>query len=153
MSYRKLLIPVDFSPCSTEAYRTGLSLARQFGAEVIVLHVTDSRILAVLEDLGGPSEDAKRAFEKKARLEFRSFLSKLPSDIKIRKVLASGIPFQEIVKVTRLENAELIIMGRSGGTGELEKIFFGGTAEKVIRLAPCAVLTVPVTQQGPGGAG
>ena len=56
----------------------------------------------------------------------------------------TGVPFQEIIKIAHREQASLIVMGRYEGTGEMEKIFFGGTAEKVVRIAPCAVLSIPL---------
>lgn len=63
-------------------------------------------------------------------------------------MIVTGVPFHEIVKTARLEQVDLIVMGRYGGTGELEKIFFGSTAEKVVRVAPCAVLSIPLIQSG-----
>ena len=152
MEFHKILVPVDFSPCSAEAFRTAVVLARQFKAELLVLHVADSRILDALGETGAQAEEVKNRFQKRAREQLRSFLSEDPSDVKIRRITATGVPFQEIVKTTRLEKAQLIVMGRSGGTGELEKIFFGSTAEKVVRLAPCAILTVPLAEEKPKSA-
>jgi nucleotide-binding universal stress UspA family protein len=143
--FHKILVPVDFSPCSLEAYRTAVILAEQFGGEILVLHVIDTRILESLMELPAGKTDAPaKVLQKKARLRFRSFLSGLSNDAKIRRIIVTGVPFHEIVKIARLERTDLIVMGRYGGTGELEKIFFGSTAEKVVRIAPCAVLSIPL---------
>ena len=145
MKFHKILVPVDFSPCSLEAYRAAVTLARQFGGEVLVLHVMDRRILeSVIEIQKGEADALTKALQKKARLRFRTFLSGHPGDVKIRRLIVTGVPFHEIVKTARLERVNLIVMGRYGGTGELEKIFFGSTTEKVVRVAPCAVLSIPL---------
>ena len=122
-------------------------MIRQFGGEILVFHVIDDRILESLTELRIVKRDQViKALHKKARLQFRSFLSKERNDVKVQRIIASGIPFQEIIKAARLEKVNLIVMGRYGGTGELEKIFFGSTAEKVVRVAPCAVLSIPLIE-------
>ncbi|HET6369570.1 MAG TPA: universal stress protein [Nitrospiria bacterium] len=150
MADYKILVPVDFSPCSREAYRNAVILARKFKGDLLILHVVDSRII---EPLAGASsrrgEDLMNELYKKARARIRDFLSGHPSRIKARRVIVTGVPFNEIVKTARMEKADLIVMGRYGGTGELEKIFFGSTVEKVVRVAPCAVLSIPLIEEAP----
>lgn len=147
MEFHKILVPVDFSPCSLEAYRAAVTLARQFKAELLILHVIDNRILESLTEISPLKRDAlRKGLHTKARL--RSFLSNHSSEVKLRRTIVTGVPFHEIVKMARLEQVDLIVMGRYGGTGELEKIFFGSTAEKVVRVAPCAVLSIPLIQSG-----
>jgi nucleotide-binding universal stress UspA family protein len=64
-----------------------------------------------------------------------------------------GIPFQEIAVIARDLAADLIVMGGYGrsGRGPIEEVFFGSTAEKVVRLLPCPVLCVP--GEGPAVTG
>jgi nucleotide-binding universal stress UspA family protein len=149
MEFHKVLVPVDFSPCSFEAYHAAVTLARQFKAELLILHVIDNRILESLTKAIPLKGDAlMKGLHTKARLRLRSFLSEHPSEVKLRRIIAAGVPFHEIVRMARLEQVDLIVMGRYGDTGELEKIFFGSTAEKVVRVAPCAVLSIPLIQSG-----
>lgn len=145
MAFKRILVPIDFSPCSVEAYRVAASLARSSGAALHLLHVIDLRVLEIAREIGLTGDDIdEKALHATARRRFREFLERetdgLPSD---RKIVA-GLPFQEIVRTTRQEQIDLIVMGRYGGSGELEKIFFGSTAEKVVRIAPCAVLSIPM---------
>ena len=59
-------------------------------------------------------------------------------------MLSEGKPFVEVVRTARLEHVDLIVMGSYGGqTGDVERIFFGSTAEQVVRTANCSVLCVP----------
>ncbi len=59
-----------------------------------------------------------------------------------------GVPFEEIVRVAKEEHADMIVMGAHGRSG-LNRVLLGSVAERVIRLAPCPVLTV--RQAKPGG--
>jgi len=142
VSFQKILVPVDFSPCSQEAFRVAAGLARQSGAVLTILHVIDEKMIAAVAATGHiEKEKVIRVFRKKARELFHEFLEKGPS-APIKRKLLVGVPFNEILKTVRLEGTDLVVMGRYGGTSELEKIFFGSTAEKVVRLSPCAVLSI-----------
>jgi nucleotide-binding universal stress UspA family protein len=55
--------------------------------------------------------------------------------------IASGVPYREILREARETGADLIVIGTHGRTG-VEHVIFGSTAEKVVRMAPCPVLTI-----------
>jgi nucleotide-binding universal stress UspA family protein len=150
MAFQKILVPVDFSPSSSQAYSVARTLARTDGAELLIVHVIDSRDLELLAEVGSLKGDAvEKALHKRARLKLGAFLSTHPADVKCHRIIVIGSPFGEIIKISRKEKIDLIVMGRYGGTGELEKIFFGSTAEKVVRMAPCAVLSIPLIERIP----
>jgi nucleotide-binding universal stress UspA family protein len=148
--FPKILVPVDFSPCSEAAFRVGVSLARVFQSEMLLLHVIDTRSLQNLNMLGlaRPSEEAeqKKRLRHQARLNTRRLLAMDEAKgLEIRRMLAEGAPFVEIARTARTERVNLVVMGSYGGqTGSVEKIFFGSTAEKVVRTAGCPVLCVPL---------
>ena len=68
-----------------------------------------------------------------------------PGNLKVESMVVVGLPFQEIAVVARDLAVDLVVMGGygRGGRGPIEKVFFGSTAEKVVRLLPCPVLCVP----------
>jgi nucleotide-binding universal stress UspA family protein len=71
--------------------------------------------------------------------------SKAAGDVKMTRLIVEGAPFVEISKVARTGDIDLVVMGTYGGrSGSVDKIFFGSTAEKVVRTAGCPVLTVPL---------
>lgn len=148
--FPKILVPVDFSPCSEEAFRVALSLARAYGSKIALLHVIDTATLDRLNQLGLalPSEEArqKKRLRHQARLNARRLLqSEEAKGLSITRLLAEGSPFVEIARAARSEQAGLVVMGSYGGQGgRVEKIFFGSTAEKVVRTAGCPVLCVPL---------
>jgi nucleotide-binding universal stress UspA family protein len=149
--FSKVPIPVDFSPCSEEAFRVAMSIARAFQSEVILLHVIDTKSLDTLNRLGLalPSEEAqqKKRLRHYARVNARRLLnSDEAKGVAIRRFVVEGSPFVEIARTVRTEKVNVVIMGSYGGAKGVDKIFFGSTAEKVVRTAGCPVLTVPLTQ-------
>jgi nucleotide-binding universal stress UspA family protein len=149
--FRKILVPVDFSPCSDVAYRVALEMARTWEAELTVLHVIDIGAIAAFNRLGllaVPSDATaqRRRLRHQARLKTRQLLeSRSTEGVAVKRMVLEGAPFMEIGKYARQERVDLIVIGSYGGRSEsMDKIFFGATAEKVVRTAGCAVLTVPL---------
>jgi len=149
--FRKILVPVDFSSCSEEAFRVALQLGHVFGSAIILIHVIDLSAIAAFNRLGllaVPSDAVaqRKRLRHHARLKIRQLLQPLPADgLQVDRVIVEGTPFVEIGKFVRQTRVDLIVLGSYGGRSEsMEKIFFGATAEKVIRTAGCAVLTVPL---------
>lgn len=151
--FTKILVPVDFSSCSEEAFRVALRLTRVFQSELVLLHVVDTKSLDTLNMLGLalPSEEAaqKKRLRHQARLNARRLLAlEEAKGLTIRRLILEGSPFVEIARTVRSQKVDLVVMGSYGGTtGSVEKIFFGSTAEKVVRAANCPVLCVPLTGQ------
>lgn len=149
--FKTILVPVDFSPCSDEAFRVACQVARLCGASMLVLHVIDTSALDAFNRLGllaVPSDAAaqRRRLRHHARLNVRRLLeSKEAKDVALTRMIVEGAPFAEIAKTARMEKVDLVVMGSYGGrSGSVDKIFFGSTAEKVVRTAGCPVLTVPL---------
>src|SRR5574341_613260 len=149
--FSKILAPVDFSPCSDEAFRVALSLAEMTQADVLLLHVIDISALAAFNRLGllaVPSDAAaqKRRLRHHARLNARRLIESVRTPgVTVRRMILEGVPFVEIAKTARAEKVNLVVMGSYGGrAGSVDKIFFGSTAEKAVRTAGCPVLTVPL---------
>lgn len=152
--FHKILVPVDYSPCSEEAFRVAMSMARVFQSEVIVLHVVDTKNLGTLNALGLalPSEEVqqKKRLRHYARLNARRLLSlDEAKGVSIQRLILEGSPFVEIARTVRAEKVSLVVMGSYGGAGDVERIFFGSTTEKVVRTAGCPVLTVPLAHSLP----
>ncbi len=149
--FKTILVPVDFSPCSNEAFRVACQMARLCGAGLLVLHVIDTNALASFHRLGllaVPSDAAaqRRRLRHHARLHVRRLLeSGEAKDVTVTRMIGEGAPFVEIAKLARMGKVDLVVMGSYGGrSGSVDKIFFGSTAEKVVRTAGCPVLTVPL---------
>lgn len=157
--FSKILVPVDFSPCSEEAFRLACTLAREFSSELILLHVVDTKSLAALNRLGLalPAEQRrqKKRMSHQARLFARGLVTAAAAKgLSVERVVKEGVPFVEIARLARGQKVDLVVMGSYGGHAEgVEKIFFGSTAEKVVRTAGCPVLTVPLSVKLKAGEG
>ena len=147
MKLEKLLEPVDFSKSSEMAFRYAKFLAEKFSAGIHLLHVVDKRYVQRIAELNGESEEeVSRKLSLQAKEKLEVFLSKNDSEgLADERNVAVGIVFQTIALKALALGADLIVMGGHGrvGDGQIDKIFFGSAAERVVRLLPCPVLCVP----------
>jgi len=141
--FTTILLPSDFSNCSAEAARAARRLAERFESRLIVLHVLDEP--AVLDPMFRgevPLELLRGRMEQYAGEGMETFLKAhfegLP---RVETRMASGVPYREIVREARECAAGLIVIGTHGRTG-VERVLFGSTAERVVRMSPCPVLSV-----------
>jgi universal stress protein A len=142
---KKILVPVDFSGESKKALKYAQAFAHQFGAGIILLHVVEAVIYP--GDLGYGSMVLPEVTETlqengKTRLEMLA-KEESASGLKIRTRVRMGSAFNEITLAAKEENVDLIVIATHGYTG-LKHVFLGSTAERVVRYAPCPVLTVRV---------
>jgi len=138
---KQILVPVDFSACSRKAFQYGVSLARQFGAEVILLHVVvvvpPPPQMLIFEIETSHSEYCEEA--AKHLSEWRKGAG---AQAPVKAVVREGVAaHQEIVAAARECNSDLIVIGNQGRSG-WSRVLTGSTAERVVRHAPCPVLIV-----------
>jgi nucleotide-binding universal stress UspA family protein len=137
---RTILHPMDFSDPSRNAFGVACALARDYGARLIVLHVTS------LPDLGYAGYGATGAplladeYLWDVRLRLEGLQPPDPS-VPVERRRAEGDPAAEILRTAAETGAGLIVMGTHGRTG-LRHLLMGSVAEQVVRKAPCPVLTV-----------
>lgn len=142
MQIRKILVPTDFSECSTEAFNLAAELAKQLGARLVVLHALD---LAPFERARtvGPSFDLPAvlsALERDTERELDAFAGAHPGLVD-RRILAHAAPVDAIVEAIESEKPDLVAIGTHGRRG-FSRAVFGSVAEKIVRLSPVPVLTV-----------
>jgi nucleotide-binding universal stress UspA family protein len=142
--FRRILHPTDFSRASGPAFARALDLAEQNRAELLLVHVLTPP--APLYTEGYVSPQYYEALETEARRGAQTRLSALlakarKAKARVRSLLLLGIPHDQITRAARSQRADLIVMGTHGRSG-LSKFFIGSVAERVVRLAPCPVLTV-----------
>lgn len=139
---KKVLVSVDFSEFSKKAVRYAVRFAEQFSADVVLVHVVEPVRYPESVIIPPEMEEANQARLKQARKSLTAFARKeLPTDLARECVVHFGVPFEEIVKTAKELDTDLIVIGTHGHTG-LKHLLLGSTAERVVRLAPCPVLTV-----------
>lgn len=140
---KKILVPVDFSDYSKHALKYAIEFAQQFNAEIILISVIEPMIYPADFSMGQvaiPATDqnlSERVEEELKNLDETEIAGK----VKSQRVIKSGKPFYEINETAREEDVDLIIIATHGHTG-VEHLLFGSTAEKVVRKAPCPVLSL-----------
>jgi nucleotide-binding universal stress UspA family protein len=143
LTIRKILCPTDFSEPSEAGWAFALTLAEQFGAEVILLHVVPEPVgNPIAYEMGYTPERFLRSVTEEATRLLADLAAKAGDwKVTIRQVLRRGVEFREVNAAAKEEGADLIVMGTHGRTG-LAHLLIGSVAEKVVRTAPCPVLTV-----------
>lgn len=137
--FKKILVPVDFSPHSNLAFRYACLLARQFDAKLSVIHVVDSLAYSVTDTLN--VVEHRRALETLSTTlldNLRAELEEQGLAVKTRVII--GTPYRAILDQAVRGRIDLIVMGTHGRTG-VEHLLLGSVAERVVRLSPCPVLT------------
>jgi nucleotide-binding universal stress UspA family protein len=142
---RRILVPTDFSAPSDAALDFAKTIATTFGASLHLLHVFEDPFVtgAFAAEAYAPMPPATRAAllaDARARLKHR-----LTQDEQARfdasAELVTGVSAMAIVEYARDHEIDLIVMGTHGRTG-MAHLLIGSVAERVVRLAPCPVLTV-----------
>ncbi len=144
VAIRRILAPTDFDICSAPTVRYAAELAEKFGAELILLHIVQDLTLAMARcghanprtgtRADGLIDAGKTGLENLVKTEN---LGKLNPKLEVRV----GSPAGEIVAVATDMKADLVCIG-THGRGGIAHFLLGSVAEKVVRHAPCPVLTI-----------
>ena len=143
INLKRILVPTDFSESARHALLYGTSFAREYEGELVLLHVVENLTVGYASDLFPvPMAEVFDEISGYAKAELAKLGAEVKEKgIKVRELVVQGKPSAEIVRVAREETADMIVLG-THGKGMLDKALFGSTAERVIRRAPCPVLTV-----------
>ena len=140
----RLLHPTDFSESADRAQRRAVGLARALGAELVLLHVTTDPPPLYNEGYWGLA-DAAAVVERQRKWAtdtLQARVDMLAKDgVPARARVAAGVPVDEIVRAAAEEGVDFIVMG-THGRGQLDRLLLGSVADRVIRRAPCPVMTV-----------
>lgn len=133
---RTILHPTDFSASSEAALVHACALAKDYGGEVVLLHVWEPLIV-----MGGeqyPQVPPNDVEETMARLDV---LPVPEPSVKVSRKVVVGEPAEEIVREAKQRPCDMIVMGTHGHSG-VTRVLLGSVAEGVLRHATCPVLTV-----------
>jgi len=142
-TFKRILVPIDFSECSLSALAYALGLAVKLEAKITLLHVVEPAIFAdnylitptAVEEANQNLVAAGR--ERLAALQRRAAAQSVAAEPLVRMGRAQS----EISDTAEATGADLIVMG-THGYGGIKQLLLGSTAERVVRHAPCPVLTV-----------
>jgi nucleotide-binding universal stress UspA family protein len=141
--FYRIVVPTDFSSCAEEAWALAQRLAGALGSELVLVHVL---VEAPLWGEGPFSMDRTREVFEAARKWAGERLGEWVGQARgkglaVRLALRTGAPHEEIVALATDERADLVVIG-THGRGGVNRALLGSVADRVVRLAPCPVLTV-----------
>ena len=141
--FRRMLVPVDFSPQSEAAWTLARQLARAVGAEIVLLHVF---VEAPLYSESAFAVERVREAYAAGRQWVEQQLARWSGTaqqegLAVKTLVQTGVPHEEIVTTARAESADLIVIG-THGYGGVDRLLLGSVADRVLRRAPCPVLAV-----------
>jgi nucleotide-binding universal stress UspA family protein len=143
---RRILCPVDLSDASRHALDHASALAGRYSASLTVLHVYQPIYMPVpAPAIAGVSSTNifNPADEERLRQQVQAFVTdQKPGNVPYDIVIESGPPAVRIVEQAAKLQASIVVIGTHGVSG-FEHLMVGSVTEKVLRKAPCPVLTVP----------
>jgi nucleotide-binding universal stress UspA family protein len=139
---KKILLPTDFSESAQHALGYASSFAAAFHAEISLLHVVETLAVGYASDLFPvPMADVFQEVADHAQSEIARLAAELRKrGLVVHEKVVQGKPSAEIVRIAREDAVDLIVLG-THGKGMLDQALFGSTMERVVRRAPCPVLT------------
>ena len=142
VAIKNILVATDFSEPSGVALAYGRDLARSYGARLHVLHVVDDVMLHYTPEVAFVGPDLQRDLDERANRELNALIT---DDDRLRgalPVIERGLhPAEAIVNYAKANAIDLIVAG-THGRGLVKHFLMGSIAERVVRTAPCPVLTV-----------
>ncbi|HTJ82705.1 MAG TPA: universal stress protein [Polyangiaceae bacterium] len=140
MPFQRILVPTDFGPAAQHAADLAVSIGERFDSTITILHVytLPSAFAPYLETMPLPTHDFVTAARQALSLEVDRVKKRYG---RVTPELASGFAWQEIIEYTKT-GFDLVVMGTHGRKG-ISRLVLGSVAEKLVRLSPIPVLTVP----------
>jgi len=140
MNFERILFPTDFSDHAAHAQRYAVSLARQYGSDLHIIHVV--QLFNYVVDFGMDNTSQYESVQASLKEMMDTLLADLADEpFSLTGEVIQGEPVKEIVSAARDDNSSLIVMG-THGRAALEHVLLGSIAERVVRKATCPVLTV-----------
>jgi len=141
LNIKTILCPVDFSHDAVTALDYAAAMATQSHATLIVLHVVDNP----LTEFYGPHganfyAEVEHAIEKSKGLLAEAVRTHAP-EVSCEIIVTHGKPYDEILELASDKHADMIVMSTHGRSGP-QRLIIGSVAVKVVRTAPCPVLTI-----------
>jgi nucleotide-binding universal stress UspA family protein len=141
--FHRIVAGVDFSDASLHALKYALSLAEEADAHLTVLRVVE--VPRELAEWAAESDEGKGYVKRWQELALTRLHDVVPNDARVychvEERVETGQPYRELLRVAAEQSASLIVIG-AHGHNVLDRMFFGSTAQHVVRRAACPVLTL-----------
>lgn len=136
-----ILVPIGFTNQSLVALRQAVIVAKHTNSELFLLSVVE--MPTALQKIFSDYEEKQKQFKDKLRENLVKLSNKYCEGVSnVKCLVSSGKIYEEITDVAESVGASLIVMGTDGTPKDIKKKFIGSNANKVVRSAPCPVITI-----------
>ena len=149
--FQKILVAVDGSEHAKQAVAVAGAIAKQFGAQLLILHTmkrigsdrvpSELKELARIEHIEVTEADALRGVAE-AIINRAKDAAELAGATNVETTIDSGNPADRVIACCEDNDVDLVVLGRRG-LSDVASMFMGSVSHKVTQLAPCPCLTVP----------
>jgi len=142
----KILVPIDFSEVSLNALETAIAISKRQLATLTLIHVLENNYMLFPPEAGGVSASILPDLIKSANDNMNELAKKIriKHDIVVNHIVQAGNPADETCGWAMQKECNLIVMGTHGTSG-FREFFLGSNAYRVVKNAPCPVMTIPGT--------
>ncbi len=145
MKFDTILVPTDFSDDAGKALETAVELGKQLGGKVVLVHAPPTEVPVAYPGFAAGAIVPENYFSE-VRAEAENHVKRVASEasgkgVDVTAQIVTGPASMAIVAFAEEVGADLIVMGTRGLTG-IKHVLLGSVAERVVRTAPCPVLTV-----------
>lgn len=151
-----ILVPTDFSDASREALGYACDVAAAFNASLHVLHVVENPFSpgALMEVAAPLPDEYLEGLERQARERLESLMTpEQKAKFSAQIVTRVGVPAHQILDYARQQGGIDLIVMATAGRGGVARLMMGSVADKLVRSAPCPVLTMHPRERGKGAEG
>ena len=139
---KTIMLTTDFSETSRKAIQPAATLARTYGAKILLVHIGDLFPTAPLENPPIDFQAVEKRQREMACEELSRFAAEyLPKDLEVERIVTLGVTHMEILRLAEEHRADLIVMA-THGRGFISHLVLGSTTERVLHGARCPVLVV-----------
>jgi nucleotide-binding universal stress UspA family protein len=145
VSFKNILVPVDFGESSKQAVEMAVDLAKQYGAELTLVHTWEVPVYGY-GAMEFSAMDMLTPIQEAATGQLDALVAEVRKQHpKVKGVLMRGVPWRELLSVIEEAKPDLVVMGTHGRRG-VGRAILGSVAEKIVRLSPAPVLTMRAKQ-------
>ncbi|WP_082223290.1 universal stress protein [Halosimplex carlsbadense] len=143
--YDTILLPTDGSAGTERVVEHAGALARVHDATIRALYVVDATSFTGLP-MESTWEGVRQVLESEGETALEGVQRLAPDDVSVETETVEGTPSTEIVRYTREQPVDVVVMG-THGRGGIDRLLLGSVAERVVRKSAVPVVTVPVSER------
>ncbi len=147
LDLNEILVPVDFSPASRAALEQATQMVGSDNPVIVLQHVIDHEVVGLARAMGfDGEEDLLARLRTRAEEMLQELADSVGAGIDVTTVVSEGEPFYEVVRLAEELDVDAVILSKVGAHAGPRELFFGSTAERIVRACNRPVIVLPVSE-------